>query len=83
MESGDYVVQAFSSHQSDLAVANKAVSTLIIEFSAFIWLLSSFHDVVRGSVIKVFCDNQGAIDVARKGYHAALVMGSCWPPRLL
>jgi hypothetical protein len=50
-------------------------STLILEFSVFASLLATFSELVRGQVVEVFCDNEGAVAVAKKGFHASPVMG--------
>ena len=72
---GEFALHTFSPHQRNLSKARTSVSTLIIEFSAFALLLCTFRDLIEHSVVEVFCDNQGAIDVAKKGYHAATTMG--------
>lgn len=74
LTSGEFFMASFSEAQRELAHVESTFSTLILEFSAFIWLLCSFLDI-RHRVVQIFCDNQGAIDVASKGYHAGPVMG--------
>jgi hypothetical protein len=75
VSTGEFLMAPFSDSQRQLAHVTKSFSTLIIEFSAFILLLSSFQNRLRNQVVEVFCDNEGAIEVARKGYHAGSVMG--------
>jgi hypothetical protein len=76
LTNGAFASAPFTPSQLQLAHVKDTYSTLILEFSVFVSLLASFSGIVHGQVIEVFCDNKGAIDVARKGFHASPVMSS-------
>jgi len=76
LSNGSFALAPFSPQQLQLAHVAQTYSTLILEFSVFGFLLSTFTEVVRGQVIEIRCDNEGAIAVAQKGFHASPVMGS-------
>ena len=71
LESGEYSSQPFTGEQRRAAHVRKSYNTCLLEFAAFPWILSTFADRVRGRVIRVFCDNDGAVDVAARGFHSA------------
>lgn len=75
LDSREFATFQFTFPQRQLAHVQDTYSTLVLEFAAFPLLLSTFADVVKGRVVEVFCDNDGAVAVARKGYHAEPVMG--------
>ena len=76
LSNGSFALAPFSPQQLQLAHVAQTYSTLILEFSVFGFLLSTFTEVVRGQVIAIRCDNEGTIAVAQKGFHASPVMGS-------
>jgi len=71
LESGEYSSQPFTGEQRRAAHVRKSYNTCLLEFAAFPWILSTFADRVRGRVVRVFCDNDGAVDVAARGFHSA------------
>ena len=74
-ESGSHAMQEFTARQRELVFVDATFSTLLIEFSALVWLLTTFRNGIQGKVVRVRCDNKGAITVAQKGYHADPVLG--------
>jgi hypothetical protein len=76
LSNGSFAYAPFTQTQLALAHVVDTYSTLILEFSVFVSLLASFRGLVAGQVIEVFCDNEGAVAVAHKGYHASPVMSS-------
>ncbi len=76
LSEGSFAFAPFSLTQLQQAHVSQTYSTLILEFSAFISLLATFAHLVQHQVIEIHCDNEGAVAVARKGFHSSPVTGS-------
>ena len=71
LTTGAFALAPFSPHERQLAHVSLSYSTLILEFSAFVSLLAIFSNLVQQRVIEIHCDNEGAIAVARRGFHSS------------
>jgi hypothetical protein len=75
LTTGAFASVPFSVHQLAQAHVVATYSTLVIEFAAFPILLATFGDLVRGRVIEICSDNDGATATAKKGFHSADAVG--------